>query len=152
MVQKTNSLQDYIDNVGDNGDPETALQAQFEGLSTEDIEALREERMYGIRALLAALKVKKMPHVMTTVLLAALLQGFTQSVQNGVNFHRAWWGITLKGDANNGTDMANGANGIDMVNEFGFTNAVTYLSAALMYVSQGSLSSFWRLHWWLTLV
>ncbi|RYP03834.1 hypothetical protein DL764_004884 [Monosporascus ibericus] len=60
---------------------------------------------------------KKILAVFIAVSLAALLQGFVQSSQNGANLFAIWWGIRDEEE---------------QVNEFGFTNAAVYWAAAIM--------------------
>ncbi|RYP89765.1 hypothetical protein DL770_004107 [Monosporascus sp. CRB-9-2] len=79
-------------------------------LTAEERDALRAEKTNPFAQ-------KKILAVFIAVSLAALLQGFVQSSQNGANLFGIWWGIR---------------NEEEQANELGVTNAAVYWAAAIM--------------------
>ncbi|RYP16577.1 hypothetical protein DL765_005038 [Monosporascus sp. GIB2] len=86
--------------------------------SLDDIQELTAEERHALRAEKTnPFAEKKILAVFIAVSLAAFLQGFVQSSQNGANLFAEWWGIR---------------NDEEQANEIGVTNAAVYWAAALM--------------------
>ncbi|RYO85945.1 hypothetical protein DL766_006105 [Monosporascus sp. MC13-8B] len=86
--------------------------------SLDDIQELTAEERDALRAEKTnPFAEKKTLAVFIAVSLAAILQGFVQSSQNGANLFAEWWGIR---------------NDEEQANEIGVTNAAVYWAAALI--------------------
>ncbi|RYP52751.1 hypothetical protein DL768_002180 [Monosporascus sp. mg162] len=89
--------------------------------SLDDIQELTAEERDALRAEKTdPFAQKKILAVFIAVSLAALLQGFVQSSQNGANLFERWWGIRNKDE---------------QVHQLGITNAAVYWAAAIIGIN-----------------